>query len=717
MRSKGIGFLIGGALVLLSNHLAMAGGDEIPDTPPLQVLMQIQSGMEHSAAGLPQDRDNKGSDPLFSLVDAYRAYLRGDVATLDKALHRANRALTLRLDQAKQENRRSYLTPAGNPWRSEIDDYIAYVAKMRAAPGEGTPLQRLVVQMRATGAFLFMQDLDWLKGDVDTRNVRQDALLAPAQEYAWLRLPCRTLIGRVPEFVDVHTNLGELAGPLLSCPSDRDDLTQLEKLAQNPSAFSVKLPEQEEEIVEEPEQKDTVPPLPWNAGQAASFMASNPDEAERALAEAASDDREAALNLAVFLKAFRPASVERDARIRMLTDGLLALEPEDYFEYAPKPNSFDGSDDSLNEILVYLSVQRIVGSGSVFYSVPCDALLRDPALLAAIGSRFGATPDNFTPRSGCEWGVGKLSGFPVDAISALQDLMDDATGNFIGWSGGTIRYGYMSQVSAAAVRLQVFDPEYLNYPLPEFDFPYQVWGMTGLSNHVQAEKIRQTYDAVLPAIVASYQARGISQADAFHAAKYGLFDLHFGTECGRALPQESLRAQIMAGAPLETFRTRLQQGEDGEAREVKACGRTAGLEPLEHVAVLHAEALAFLLDHGGKVDQPNSFGKTPLMSAAQYDRLEAARLLLAKGAQVNAATWRPGIYDALRHDGRTVLMYAASRGSLPMIELLLKNGADPYAADSKGRRAVDYLLGYGPDIGPNPILTDAEREKAIRVLY
>lgn len=295
--------------------------------------------------------------------------------------------------------------------------------------------------------------------------------------------------------------------------------------------------------------------------------------------------------------------------------------------------------------------------------------------------------------------------------------MDDATGNFIGWSGGTIRYGYMSQVSAAAVRLQVFDPEYLNYALPEFDFPYQVWGMTGLANHVQAERIRQAYDAVLPAIVASYQARGISQADAFHAAKYGLFDLHFGADCGGALPQESLRAQIMAGAPLEAFRTRLLQGEDGEAWEVKVCGRTAGLEPLEHVAVLHPEALAFLLDHGGKVDRPNSFGKTPLMSAAQYDRVDAARILLAKGAQVNAATWRADAYDALRHDGRTALMYAASRGSLPMIELLLKNGADPYAADSKGRRAVDYLLGYGPDIGPNPILTDAEREKAIKALY
>lgn len=717
MRSKGIGLLFGGALSLFSSHCVLAGGDEIPDTPPLQILMQIQSGMEHSAAGLTQDRDHQGSDPLFSLVDAYRAYLRGDVATLDKALRRANRALTLRLDQAKRENRSYYATASGNPWSSEIDDYIAYVAKMRAAPGRDRPLQRLVVQMRATGAFLFMEDLNWIRGDVDTRHVRQDSWLAPVEEYAWLRLPCRTLIGRVPEFVDVRTNLAELAGPLLSCPSDRDDLTQLEKLARDPSAFSVKLPEQEEEIVGEPEQEDTVPPLPWNARQAASFMASNPDEAERALADAASDDREAALNLAVFLKAFRPASAERDARIRSLTDGLLAIEPEDPFKYAPKPDPFDGSADSLNEILVYLSVQSIVRSESVFYTIPCDALLRDPALLAAIGSRFGSSADNVTPRSGCDWGRGKLRDFPADDVSNLIGLMDDATGNFIGWSGGTIRYGYMSQVSAAAVRLQVFDPEYLNHALPDLDFPYQVWGMTGLSNHVQAERIRQAYDAVLPAVMAAYQARGIPEADAFHVAKYGLFALHFGADCGDALPQESLRAQIMAGAPLDAFRTRLQQGEEGEAWEVTVCGRTAGLEPLEHVAVLHPQALAFLLDHGGKVDQANSFGKTPLMSAAQYDRIDAARLLLAKGAQVNAATWRADVYDALRHDGRTALMYAASRGSLPLIELLLKNGADPYVADSKGRRAVDYLLGYGPDIGPNPTLSDAEREKAIRALY
>ena len=68
------------------------------------------------------------------------------------------------------------------------------------------------------------------------------------------------------------------------------------------------------------------------------------------------------------------------------------------------------------------------------------------------------------------------------------------------------------------------------------------------------------------------------------------------------------------------------------------------------------------------------------------------------------------------HDGRTALMYAAANASLPVIKLLLAAGADPYQADTKGCRAIDYLLGFGP-VPANPRPTPDKRMEAARLLF
>jgi uncharacterized protein len=50
----------------------------------------------------------------------------------------------------------------------------------------------------------------------------------------------------------------------------------------------------------------------------------------------------------------------------------------------------------------------------------------------------------------------------------------------------------------------------------------------------------------------------------------------------------------------------------------------------------------------------------------------------------------------LHHDnGYTPLAYAAMRGSLPMIELLLKNGADPTQTTKEGDSAIELALRFG----------------------
>ena len=50
----------------------------------------------------------------------------------------------------------------------------------------------------------------------------------------------------------------------------------------------------------------------------------------------------------------------------------------------------------------------------------------------------------------------------------------------------------------------------------------------------------------------------------------------------------------------------------------------------------------------------------------------------------------------MHHDnGYTALAYAAMRGSLPMIELLLRNGADPQMTTREGDTPVELALRFG----------------------
>jgi ankyrin repeat protein len=83
-----------------------------------------------------------------------------------------------------------------------------------------------------------------------------------------------------------------------------------------------------------------------------------------------------------------------------------------------------------------------------------------------------------------------------------------------------------------------------------------------------------------------------------------------------------------------------------------------------------APILEMLLRAGASVESPNSMGQTALMSVARTNHVDAAKLLLAHHANVNATEqWR----------GQTALMWAAAQGQPEMVKLLLSHGADPNA--------------------------------------
>ncbi|MER1967176.1 ankyrin repeat domain-containing protein [Castellaniella sp. GW247-6E4] len=102
--------------------------------------------------------------------------------------------------------------------------------------------------------------------------------------------------------------------------------------------------------------------------------------------------------------------------------------------------------------------------------------------------------------------------------------------------------------------------------------------------------------------------------------------------------------------------------------------------PLMYLCILgQTERAAGLIDAGAQV---NRLGWTPLHYAASKARMDTARLLIQRGAIVNA----PG------PDGTTPLMMAALSGNEPMVRLLLEHGADATMFNTQRETAADWAL-------------------------
>ena len=96
-----------------------------------------------------------------------------------------------------------------------------------------------------------------------------------------------------------------------------------------------------------------------------------------------------------------------------------------------------------------------------------------------------------------------------------------------------------------------------------------------------------------------------------------------------------------------------------------------------------ADIVALLIARGGDPLITNRRGETLLFAVDRQPEARALwELLVARGVDVNAAA-----------RGRTILMYAAREVSPEFFRFLLENGADPDAADSRGRTALDYAGG------------------------
>jgi ankyrin repeat protein len=161
----------------------------------------------------------------------------------------------------------------------------------------------------------------------------------------------------------------------------------------------------------------------------------------------------------------------------------------------------------------------------------------------------------------------------------------------------------------------------------------------------------------------------------------------------------------------------------------------------------HYRLAAFLLDHGADPNIANNGGWTPLYLAVDnrnieggdypvrppdMDHLEFIKLLLARGANVNARicgvesaagrckgdsteTRTIFVMQWLYEDGATPFLRASQSGDVALMKLLIDHGADPKVATSNGDTALMVAAGIGWVEGVTYEWSEADNLEAVRM--
>ena len=121
-----------------------------------------------------------------------------------------------------------------------------------------------------------------------------------------------------------------------------------------------------------------------------------------------------------------------------------------------------------------------------------------------------------------------------------------------------------------------------------------------------------------------------------------------------------------------------------------------------------------MLQKGLDVNEQNEFGKTPLMYAVQFNQLEAVKILIDSGADINARTyipWNKCFYNLNTFD-YTPLVYAARYASAELLNYLLDVGASPELPTISGyKKEKKYPVEW---LEENILISKAEKSALIK---
>ncbi len=200
-------------------------------------------------------------------------------------------------------------------------------------------------------------------------------------------------------------------------------------------------------------------------------------------------------------------------------------------------------------------------------------------------------------------------------------------------------------------------------------------------NGDDAERVAELL-SVDPTLAAARDANGVS---AMMLSRYR--SARHVTEALLAVDPELDVFEATALGYVDRLRERLDE-DPGRAAEFSPDGFTA----LHYAGFFgKAEAAHTLVEAGARVDvyTRNELANQPLHAAAAGRHVEACRILLAAGADVNA----------IEHGGYAPLHQAAQNGDVELTELFLSAGADPLAPDDTGRTPAQIADAAGhPDL-------------------
>lgn len=155
----------------------------------------------------------------------------------------------------------------------------------------------------------------------------------------------------------------------------------------------------------------------------------------------------------------------------------------------------------------------------------------------------------------------------------------------------------------------------------------------------------------------------------------------FKTEWPGWLPLQAAVEELESGGPVEALVLLLRHGANIE-----------GMAPHDQTATpllmavfrRQPEAIRLLLAAGADPNYQGSEGDSPLRASVEQGDAATAAMLLRSGATRT-------IDEAGGPSGMSALGRAANRLDVPMIELLLRAGADPEASDLDRQRARERL--------------------------
>jgi len=454
----------------------------------------------------------------------------------------------------------------------------------------------------------------------------------------------------------------------------------------------------------------------WVVGETFGMMLRDPAAAEQIFR--ARTTAQAKLGLVMVLRLLSSDPAKHDAEIKNLLEEIAADSDGDK-EPVDLSKGYDGSLESL--------VPFIQAAGGPV-DLPCGLFERHPPLINVLAGYFYSSRDAFLPRANCS-----VADYPIPAsVDAFTDAVSAYDGDAFNRCTGTMRSGYARAAILASVERQVLPRKLLHDALtgdkvPEWaeldEVPLHRWSYQGAWNHYAFLRLRTQFLRARADLAAYYQQRfTLAADDALHAAHIGLWQ-GIAEWTWQVQPVTSpLVVAIMDKDASPALADLLAKGEPLDKMP----------EPALSLAVVRPEAIGPLLAAHADVNAKNAFGKTPLMTAAQFNAVDAVRQLLLAGADANAATNAPqeiagnsprvesdpssGCGDyAIAHGSRAALMYAAANASLDVIKALLAAGADKSKQDSRGLTALDYLQGKGP-VPANPRLAGAELAAATKLL-